>query len=207
MKSKCTPILKVALVQKLWMFRALVERANQWQIEPQDIIRKVLKCRCLKGLLIVHLDVIDMSHDKKKGQESNWEFDSWSQIPTKQGSNKIRLGHVIHHWKIFLKAIRYYLAFSKQNWFEKNMNGQSFGTTKVLVLGLPLGNHREKWHLDVVPIDRHTIYYKEGNGASFQRLEAVWSLCLKLSLLNLSHHFHSTCTNHVLSWLYKLISS
>jgi hypothetical protein len=56
--------------------QSLGERANQCQIEPQDIIKKVLKCKCLKGLHIVHLDIIGMSCDQKKGQESNWEFDS-----------------------------------------------------------------------------------------------------------------------------------
>jgi hypothetical protein len=40
-----------------------------------------------------------MSYDQKKGQESNWEFDSQLQTHLKQVSNDIRLGHVIHHWK------------------------------------------------------------------------------------------------------------
>jgi len=50
------------------------------------------------------------------------------------------------------------------------MNVQSFGTTKVPVLGLPLGSPKEKWHLDVVLMDKHIIYYREGSGSSSQRL-------------------------------------
>jgi len=65
------------------------------------------------------------------------------------------------------------LEFSKQIWFEKNMGVQSFGTTKVLVLGLPLGSLGEKWHLHVVLAEKHKIYYREGSGASSQRLQAV----------------------------------
>ncbi len=46
-------------------------------------------------------------------------------------------------------------------------------------------------------MERHKVYYREGNGASSQRLQAVWSLCVRLSLLNPSHHFHSTYTNRL----------
>jgi hypothetical protein len=74
------------------------------------------------------------------------------------------------------------------------MSVQSFGTTRVLVLELQVGSLVEKWHLDVIPAKRHIIYYREGSGASFQRLRAMWSLCLKLSLSSPSHHFHLTCT-------------
>jgi hypothetical protein len=53
------------------------------------------------------------------------------------------------------------------------MNVQSFETIRVLVLGLPLGSPREKWHLDVVLAERHRIYYKEGSFASSQSLWVV----------------------------------
>jgi hypothetical protein len=29
----------------------------------------------------------------------NWEFDSYPQIPLKQGQKDYQLEHVIHHWK------------------------------------------------------------------------------------------------------------
>jgi len=50
---------------------------------PQDTIRKFLKRKCLKCPRIVHLDLICMSYDQKKGWELNWEFDSRPQIPWK----------------------------------------------------------------------------------------------------------------------------
>jgi hypothetical protein len=53
------------------------------------------------------------------------------------------------------------------------MNVQSFGTTKVQVLGFPFGSLGEKWHLDVVLVERHKVYYRDGSGASFQKLWAV----------------------------------
>jgi hypothetical protein len=51
------------------------------KLSPHDTIRKVLKCRCLKCLCIVHLDLNFMNYDQKKGQKSNWKFDSRPQIP------------------------------------------------------------------------------------------------------------------------------
>jgi hypothetical protein len=76
-------------------------------------------------------------------------------------------------WKIILRAIRYCPQISKKIWLEKDMSIQSFETTKVPILGLPFGNLGEKWHLNVVPIESHRVYYGEGSGASFQRLQVM----------------------------------
>jgi hypothetical protein len=121
---------------------------------------------------IVHLNLIYMSYDQKKGQESNFQFDSRSQTPWKQGSNEFWLGQAIHHWKDFFKGYKILPShfFLKKTWFEKNMNVQSFRITRIPVLGLPLGNSDEKWHLHVAPMQRHEVYYREGSGASSQRL-------------------------------------
>jgi len=39
-------------------------------------IGKVLKCRCPKWPRMSHLDIFNPSYGQKKGQESNWQFDS-----------------------------------------------------------------------------------------------------------------------------------
>jgi len=41
-----------------------------------DVIGKVLKCRYRKWPCIDHLDICNPSYGQKKGQESNWQFDS-----------------------------------------------------------------------------------------------------------------------------------
>jgi hypothetical protein len=51
------------------------------------------------------------------------------------------------------------------------MSLQIFGTTRAPILGL--GSPEKKWHLDVVLVEKNIIYYKEGSGASFQRLWAM----------------------------------
>jgi hypothetical protein len=40
------------------------------------IIEKLLKCRCRKWPHMGHLDIYNISYSKKKGRESNWQFDS-----------------------------------------------------------------------------------------------------------------------------------
>ncbi len=40
------------------------------------VIGKVLKCKCPKWPRIGHLDICNPSYGQKKGQESNWQFDS-----------------------------------------------------------------------------------------------------------------------------------
>jgi hypothetical protein len=68
MTPKCSPTLGVALVQELWMFRALVEKTKNAKLGPQDNIRKVLKCTCLNCPRIIHLDLICMNYDQKKSR-------------------------------------------------------------------------------------------------------------------------------------------
>ncbi len=40
------------------------------------IITKPSKCRCWKWHCMIHLDIYSTSYGKKKGRESNWQFDS-----------------------------------------------------------------------------------------------------------------------------------
>jgi hypothetical protein len=40
------------------------------------VIGKLLKCRCPKWPRIGHLDICSPSYGQRKGQESNWQFDS-----------------------------------------------------------------------------------------------------------------------------------
>ncbi len=49
------------------------KKKKNTKLDLQDTLGKVLKCECLH---IVHLNLICMSYDQKKGRESNWEFDS-----------------------------------------------------------------------------------------------------------------------------------
>jgi hypothetical protein len=92
-----------------------LKRQTSAKLGYQGTIKHVLKHRCLKWPCIVHLNLICMSYDQKKGRESNWEFDSRPQIPGKKGPNEVWLRRAIHHCKGLLRAIRYFLHIFKTN--------------------------------------------------------------------------------------------
>jgi hypothetical protein len=69
------------------------------------------------------------------------------------------LGCAIHLWKDLSEDyIIYILHTPKKLFFEKDTNVQSFETTRVPILGLPLGSPEKKCHLDVTPTKIHKGY-------------------------------------------------
>ncbi len=83
-----------------------LEMQTSSKLGSHDTIRKVLKHKCLTCPHIVHLNLICMNYDQKKGHKSNWEIDSRSQTPWKQRSNKVQLDHAIHRWKYIFKGYK-----------------------------------------------------------------------------------------------------
>jgi hypothetical protein len=167
------PLWELHLCESCQCLEPWLEREKCTKLGHQDTIRKVLKRRCFKCPHIVHLYMIFMSYDQKKRQESNWEFDSQPQILESKSQMRSNWGMLYVVIKIFLRFIRYcHRIFRKKTCFEKHMSIQSFGATRVPILGLPFGNFGEKWHLDVVPMSIK-VYYREGSGASSQSLWVV----------------------------------
>jgi len=70
-------------------------------------VGKVLKCRCPKWPRMSHLDIYSTSYGRKKGWESNWQFDSW---PLKVG-NRPDYGacrqSATHHWKALKESYNF----------------------------------------------------------------------------------------------------
>jgi hypothetical protein len=87
-----------------------------------------------------------MNYDQKnggKGQIGNLTPNHKSL--ENRGQMKLNWGVFYTVGKIFLMAIRYYLQiFKKKTYFEKDMRVQSSRTTRVPILGLPLGSFGEK---------------------------------------------------------------
>jgi hypothetical protein len=75
------------------------QNTSHWSV--LYIIGKLSNFQCRKWAYMSHLDICSMSYDKKKGQESNWQFDSQ---PLKVGKRP-NLGacrwSATHHWKDF----------------------------------------------------------------------------------------------------------
>jgi hypothetical protein len=73
------------------------QNTSHWGV--LGVIGKVLKCRCPKSPRIGHLDICSPSYGKKKGRESNWQFDFQ---PLKVGNRPlpdIRIGSATWRWK------------------------------------------------------------------------------------------------------------
>ncbi len=73
------------------------QNTSHWGV--LGVIGKVLKRRCRKWPRIGHLDICSPSYGRKKGRESNWQFDS---RPLKVGNRPLpdlRIESTIRHWK------------------------------------------------------------------------------------------------------------
>ncbi len=70
--SSALPLWELHLCMNCECLEPWLERQTSTKLAPQDTIRKVLKCKCLKCPCIGHWVLIYMSYDQKKGHESNW---------------------------------------------------------------------------------------------------------------------------------------
>jgi len=151
------------------------------------IIGKLLKCICLKWACITHLDIWNTSYGQKKGQESNWQFDS---RPLKV-ENRLNLP------TSNLISIR---GLHAKLWAPKVMR-----VPTLVISGFPLGSPRTKNHLDVGPMERRKVYYK-GEGGGFPQVQAMVSLVSPNSpWLVLTLKVLQLCTNHFMLVLYRFV--
>ncbi len=142
------------------------------------IIGNLLKLKCLKWAHIAHLDICNISYGQKKGWESNWQFDSW---PLKVRNWPHFLAcrwHAAYHWKVLNKDYNFSLDYiAIRGLHAKLCPSKVVGVLVVGISGLPFGNPGTKNHLDVVPVERHRVYYK-GKGGGFPKSGPRWVLCV-----------------------------
>jgi len=112
-----TKVYKGALqeeCERVWAWRLTLpcdlpfwELESRWILEPSEsnckgqntshwrvvyIIRKLMKCRCLKWACMTHLDIYNTSYGKKKGHES--KLTVWLPTTKSQKSTRISCVHV-----------------------------------------------------------------------------------------------------------------
>jgi hypothetical protein len=134
-------------------FKARLQRSKH--LSPWGVlytVGKALKCRCRKWPCMSHSDICSTSYDQKKGQESNWQFDSRPQKVGNQPDPGVHRWSATHHWKA-LKALEENYKFaldlipirglSRELWTPK-VPGVQTRTISRFLLG-SLGN---KSHLD-----------------------------------------------------------
>jgi hypothetical protein len=126
------------------------QNTSPWSV--LNTIGKVSKCRCSKWPRMSHLDIFSPSYGQKKGQESNWQFDSW---PLKVGNRplpEVCRRNSMGHWKSLEESYNFGSdltpigGWSREIWVPK-VPGVQPGTVSGLLLGSP----EKKCHSDVAP--------------------------------------------------------
>jgi hypothetical protein len=109
------------------------------------IIGKILKCRCLKWAHMAHLDIWNISYRQKKGQESNWQFDS---RPLKLRNRPDLLGcrqRATYRWKALDENYNFALGYiSIRGLFAKLWGSKVPGVPVSEILGLQRGSPRRE---------------------------------------------------------------
>jgi len=106
------------------------------------VIGKLLKCKCRKWPCMSHLDICSISYGKKKGQESNWQFDSWPLKVKNRLDPGVCRWSGTHHWKVLNESYKFssYLipirGLSKKLWTHKVPRIQT-ETVSDYSLGVP----------------------------------------------------------------------
>jgi hypothetical protein len=138
-------------------------------------IGKVLKCKCPKWPHMSHLDIYSTSYGRKKGRESNWQFDSQSLKVGNRPDPGVCRWITTHSWKALEESYKFAVdlipigGLSWELWAPKVL-GVQIGTISGLLLGSP----RTRSHSDVGPVGKRKKYYM-GEGGGFPRVRAVVS--------------------------------
>jgi hypothetical protein len=169
-------------------------------------IEKLLECRCLKWACIVHLDILITTYGQKKDRELNCQFDS---RPLKVGNWTNLLSCrwcATCRWKNLDASYNFASdLISIGGLLAKFWRPKVTGTPTWVILGLPLGSHGTRSHLDVGPMGSHRVYYK-GEGAGFPQVRAMMSFeCLCCLWFVLAPKVLQLCTNHLVLVLYRSV--
>jgi hypothetical protein len=156
-----------------------------------------LKRRCLIWARIAHLEIWNTSYDRKKGWESNWQFDS-RPLKVKNRPNFFACRkRVTYCWKDFDKGYNFSSdIITIEGLHAKLCTPKVAGVLTMRISGLPLGSPRTKSHLDVAHVERRKIYYK-GEGGGFPQVRAVVNfVCSNCPWFVLAPKVLQLCTNH-----------
>jgi hypothetical protein len=146
-------------------FNCRCQNTSHWGV--LYIIGKLLKCRCRKWACMSHLDICSISYGKKKGRESNWQFDSRPlKVRNRPDPDACRWS-AAHCWKVVDESYKFALNLIPIGGLGKEVCRRKVaGVQTGTISGLPLGSPGTKNHLDVGAVERRREYYM-GEGGSF----------------------------------------
>ncbi len=118
-----------------------------------------MKFECLKWTRIAHLDISNTSYGEKKGQESNWQFDS-RQLKVGNRLNFLTSRQrVIYRWKALDKGYNFTSNLIAIGGLHKTLCALKVARVPLVTIsGLPLGSPGTESHLDVVPAEMRKVY-------------------------------------------------
>jgi hypothetical protein len=140
------------------------------------IIEKLSKRRCGKWACMSHLVICSTSYGKKKGRESNWQFDSQPPKVRNRPDLEACKWSATCRWKALDESYKFASnlipvgGLGKELWLCKVV-GVQIGTVSGLLFRSP----GIKSHSDVSVTERRREYYM-GEGGGFPRVRATMSL-------------------------------
>ncbi len=138
-------------------------------------VEKVLKCKCPKWPRMSHLDIYCTSYGRKKGWESNWQFDS---RPLKVGNRPysgVCRWSATQSWKALEESYNFALDLVPiWAWGEKLRTPKVSKVQTGTVSGLHFGSPGKKSHLDASVAESYREYYM-GEASGFPWVRAVVS--------------------------------
>jgi hypothetical protein len=125
---------------------------------------------------MTHLEFEIQVLAKRKGRESNWQFDSQPlKVKNRPDFLKCRW-RATHCWKAFDKGYDFPLNLITIGGLHAKLWGPKVAKIPTLVIsGVPFGSPKTKSHLDVGFAERYRVYYM-GEGGGFPQVWAVVSL-------------------------------
>jgi len=137
---------------KISEFDCKGQNTSPWSV--LHVIGKLLKCKCRKWTRMSHLDICNTSYGKKKGRESNCQFDFWPLKVKNQLDPGVCKWSETHHWKALKESYKFasnlipMKGLNKKLWTHKVPRVQT-GTVSGLLLGSP----RTKSHSNVGAVE------------------------------------------------------
>ncbi len=110
------------------------------------IIGNLSKCRCRKWPRMSHLEIYSTSYGKKKGHESNWQFDSWPlEVGNRPDLDACRWS-ATHCFKALEESYKFTLDLSPIGGLSKELWPRKVPGVQIrTVLGLPVPGQKGIW--------------------------------------------------------------
>jgi hypothetical protein len=147
---------------------------------------------------MTYLDIWNTSYGQKKGQESNWQFDSQPLKVKNWPDFLVCRWCATYRWKALDKGYNFALdLISIRSVHTKLWGPKVAGVPTLGILRFPFESLMTKCHLDVGLMERHRVYYKE-EGVGFPQVWVVVSLVSPSCMwLVLAPKVFQLCTNHL----------